>query len=244
MWKKFLEFLFGKKIEHKKPEATQETPVSDTTPPAKPEIEEVKVTADFKFVDSSHHHPKFDVKKYKAPILSNKCTQGLTMVDVTHAPRKKLCAENNIKYSGYHFYECRHDPIKQAQFYVKNHGEFICPPQLDYETEENKLGQTEQMLIDHKDNFHKCLCEVERLTGKTPWIYVNYGAASRIKFDKRFARFFVWFARYNSYLGPIPLPWTEETTAAWQFTEKGAFPGFEGGNDVNVYYGKINALKL
>ena len=30
----------------------------------------------------------------------------------------------------------------------------------------------------------------------------------------------------------------------WQFTEDGLFPGFKGGNDVNIYYGKNNKLNL
>jgi GH25 family lysozyme M1 (1,4-beta-N-acetylmuramidase) len=113
---------------------------------------------------------------------------------------------------------------------------------VDFETADKV--QTEADLYADKEDLYKCLCEIERLTGMTPWLYVNYSAAFRLKFDKRFARFPAWFARYNSTLGPIPLPWTPETTGAWQYTEKGTFAGFKGGNDVNIYYGKVNAMKL
>lgn len=241
-WFKWIKELF-------KSNPTNEIPPSVVIPPARPipEIptkEEVNnfPIEDFKFVDSSHHHKFFDVKKYTAKILSNKCTQGTGFVDDTHAIRKKLCAENGIGYSGYHFYECKKDPIAQAQFYVKTHGTFNLAPQVDFETSEGV--QTEKDLFNDKEDLYKCLKEVQRLTGKTPWLYMNLEAARRLKFDKKFDEFIAWFARYNSEMGEIPYPWTKETTGAWQFTEKGLFPGFQGGNDVNIYYGKVNAAEL
>lgn len=210
-------------------------PIGEVNPGVKKQI------ADFHFVDSSHHHSAFEPEKYKAPILSNKCTQGTSFVDSTHAKRKVLCAQYGIKYTGYHFYECNKDPIKQVEHYMKNHGPFIHPPQVDYET---TTGQTESDLIKDKEDLYIMLCELEKRTGMTPILYVNYGAAGRMKFDKKFGRFPAWFARYNTTLGPIPAPWTEMTTFAWQFTESGKFPGFPGGNDVNVYFGKANVLNL
>lgn len=249
--KNFFKNLWKKIFKTKEPSAPVPTPKPTPKPiPVEPAPAPIPtptkpgVIADFKFVDSSHHHPEFDPKKYTAPFLSNKCTQGTTFVDRTHAPRKKLCAENNIKYSGYHFYECRRDPIEQANFYIKTHGEFTCPPQVDFETEERYLKQDETSLFLAKEDLYTCLLHLEAVTGKTPWLYVNYGAAGRLKFDKKFGRFLVWFARYNTTLGPIPAPWTAETTAAWQYTESEKFPGFQGGNDVNIYYGKVNALGL
>ena len=217
-------------------------PVSVEVKPPQTTIEKRSIP-DFKFVDSSHHHPDFDPEKYPAPFLSNKCTQGITFVDKTHSGRKKLCAEKGIKYSGYHFYECRRDPIEQAKFYLKNHGEFTCPPQVDFETSES-IKQDDTALFLAKEDLYTCLLHLETITGKTPWLYLNYGAAGRLKFDKKFARFPVWFARYNTVLGVIPAPWTVETVAAWQYTESGEFSGFKGGNDVSIYFGKVNALGL
>lgn len=246
--KKFFKRLWYRIFHPKTPAITPTTPeVPDVEVPEIPKpVEQPQEShgeiADFKFVDSSHHHPYFDPKAYTAPILSNKCTQGGSFVDKTHANRKKLCEDNGIGYSGYHFYECRIDPIIQAQFYVKTHGTFTLPPQVDFETADKV--QTEADLYADKEDLYKCLCEIERLTGMTPWLYLNYGAAKRLKFSAKFGIFFAWFARYNSFLGEIPLPWTAETTAAWQYTEKGAFAGFNGGNDVNIYYGKVNALNL
>lgn len=212
-----------------------------------------KQIKDFHFVDSSHHHPDFDPKKYLesieflgvSPILSNKCTQGISMVDPSFQTRKELCKKHGIKYSGYHFYECKKDPIKQADHYIKNHGTFELPPQVDYEIFKTKFSeQTENDLLSKKEDLYVMLCYLEKTTGMTPWIYLNYGAAGRLKFDSRFGRFPVWLARYNPILGSIPAPWTKETLGAWQFTESGKFPGFKDGNDVNLYYGSSNVLNL
>ena len=232
------------------PAQTPTTPEVEAPKPIEVEVpkpidipsENVGEIADFKFVDTSHHHPYFNPKEYTARILSNKCTQGTTFKDKTHVTRKQQCKDHGIGYSGYHFYECRRDPIEQAQFYVKTHGVFTLPPQVDFETAEKV--QTEADLFADKEDLYKCLVEIERLTGMTPWLYVNYGAAGRLKFAPKFGRFIAWFARYNSFLGPIPAPWTAETTGAWQYTETGTFPGFKGGNDVNIYYGKDNAMNL
>lgn len=247
--------LFGKKkkaptpvvVKPIDPPAPGPVVVKPIDPPTEPEepTKERREIPDFKFVDTSHHHPFFDPKKYPAPILSNKCTQGNTFVDKTFAERKKLCAEHGIKYSGYHFYECKIDPIKQVDHYLKTHGPFELPPQVDFETyKTNTSSQTEADLMADKEDLYTLLCEIEKRTGKTPWLYVNYSAAGRLKFDKKFGRFPVWFARYNSTLGTIPFPWSEETTAAWQYTESGTFGGFSGGNDVNIYFGKVNVLNL
>ena len=249
--KKFFKRLWYKIFHPKTPAITPTTPeVPDVVVPEIPKpVEQPQEShgeiADFKFVDSSHHHPDFDVTKYTAPFFSNKCTQGLNFVDRTHAARKKACEANNIAYSGYHFYECNQDPIKQAQAYVKTHGPFTHAPQVDFETYKTKTSeQTEADLFADKEDLLKHLEEIERLTGFVPWLYVNYGAAKRLKFDKRFGKYPAWFARYNSFLGEIPFPWTVETTGAWQYTEEGKFPGLKGGCDVNLYYGKANVLNL
>ena len=204
-----------------------------------------KEIEDFQFVDSSHYHDYVDPRKYKAPILSHKCTQGTGMIDDKWAKTKVICAENKIKLSGYHFYECKQDWKKQVEHYLKTHGTFELPPQVDYETYKTKSSeQTEADLIKDKEELYLLLCELEKRTGMTPCLYLNYSAAGRMNFDKKFARFPVWLARYNNTLGKIPLPWNDQQVLAWQFTETGIFPGFPPGNDVNIYYGKNNLLKL
>lgn len=202
---------------------------------------QIEVVGDFKFVDSSHHHDYFDVSSYPSLFFVNKCTEGLYFIDDKHSVRQWACRMKGIVYSGYHFYKWSESPLEQANHYCGTHGYFSGPPIADYETTK---GQDESDLIRGKENFLIFLNEVEKITGKTPWVYLNYSAAFRIKFDERFGRFPAWFARYNSFLGPIPAPWTEETTAAWQFTESGEFGGLKGGNDVNVYYARSKALNI
>ena len=204
-----------------------------------PEVVNAPIELDFKFIDSSHHHPYFSPKDYPSALFINKCTQGVGFVDKTHAERKIQCAQHGITYGGYHFYECKKNPMAQASHYIKTHGEFIMAPIADYET---MTGQNEEDLVNGKENFLLFLNELERVAGKKPWVYLNYSAAKRMRFDERFGKFPAWFARYNPFLGEIPHPWTLDTTAAWQFTESGEFGGLKGGNDVNIYYARSKAL--
>lgn len=233
----------------------KETPPSVIVKPVEPipeiptqeEVENFpkKQIEDFKFVDSSHYHDYVDPTKYKAPFLSHKCTQGTAIIDPKWPMTKKICKDNKIPLSGYHFFECKQDAIQQVEHYMDSHGDFELAPQVDFETYKTKYSeQTEKDLINNVEKLYVVLCELKKRTGKTPILYLNYAFALRANLPSKFAEFIAWFARYNSFLGPIPAPWTTNTTGMWQFTEEGSFPGFPDGNDVNIYYGKVNALNL
>lgn len=239
-------FGFGKKAEAK---PVEKNPIDEAIEAQKPAplpsgpIGEKRAIPDFKFVDSSHHHKQFDVKAYAkgCKLFINKATQGNSFVDSTHVARKKLCKENGITYLGYHFYECTKDWKSQWDHYSKVHGEFIGPAILDYEL---SGGNTMSQLRDKIEESYLWLCEAEKVTGKTPIVYIGYSLAKELKLPAKFKRFPLWVPRYANALGTIPSPWSEENMFAWQFTESGAFPGMGPSNDVNVYYGKANVLNL
>lgn len=205
--------------------------------PAKKEI------PDFHFVDTSHHHEDFDPKaySYECKLLINKCTQGISMVDSTFQKRKELCKEYGIKYGGYHFYSCATNWKTQLDHYLKTHGEFEIAPILDYE---QSGGNTLEQLKINLENAYKWMVEVKKITGKAPILYIGYSLAKELNLPEKWKEFSPWFPRYSSKLGEIPKPWTEDDVMGWQFTEDGLFPGFKGGNDVNIYYGKNNKLNL
>lgn len=198
-----------------------------------------KIDVDFHFADGSHHHPQFNVTEYPAPLFINKCTEGTSFVDRTHADRKLICENEGIIYGGYHFFRTNRDWKEQCDFYLNTHGPFSMPPIIDYETTK---GQNESDLMEHKSELLLSLQYLEKATGMTPIVYLNYSAAKRLKFSDEFGKYPAWFARYNKTLGAIPAPWTPETTFAWQFTETGEFSGLKPG-DVNVYYAKSKVLK-
>lgn len=213
-----------------------------------------KFDSDFQFVDGSHHHATrkvnnvfkedlFDASKYPAPLFLNKCTEGTYQIDPTHTIRKKKCADAGILYGGYHFFKTNISWQDQFDYYLDAHGDFVIPPIVDYEITEGRGSQNEDDLIRHISQLYKMLIKLEMETGKIPWIYLNYSFAKRANFPEEFGRFPAWFARYNSFLGPIPAPWTEETTFAWQFTESGEFEGLGDKGDVNIYFAKSEVLK-
>ena len=200
---------------------------------------------DFKFVDSSHHHPDFDVVAYAkaSRLLLNKTTQGLSMVDRTHPKRQALCKENGVTYGGYHFYECNRSWKAQLDHYIKNHGEFAIGPIIDFETWDGNQTMTD--LKKEIENLWLMLLEAEKITGKKAIIYAGYHVLVALMLPEKFSRFIFWVPRYASAIGKLPPPCNESNLMAWQFTESGKFAGMgSGGNDVNVYYGNVNLLGL
>lgn len=200
--------------------------------------------ADFKFVDSSHHHPSFDPKEYAkvCKLFLNKTSQGLGMVDSTHSKRQKLCKENGIVYGGYHFFECGRSWKDQLNHYIKTHGEFVIGPIIDFETWDGHQDMND--LKREIENLYLMLLEAEKITGKRAIIYAGYHVLVALKLPEKFSRFIFWVPRYAGSIGALPAPCTKENLFAWQFTDKGTFPGMGGTNDVNIYYGKVNLLNL
>ena len=220
-------------------EASRPKPIDPIGSGSKKEI------ADFKFVDSSHHHPDFDIKAYAkaSKLLINKTTQGTSVIDATHAKRQKLCKENGVIYGGYHFYETNRGWKPQLEHYLKAHGEFTIGPILDFETWE-KGGQMMSDLRENIENAWEWMIEAEKRTGKRCILYAGYHVLVALRLPKKFDRFIFWVPRYASSIGKLPPPCNESNLMAWQFTESGKFAGFKGGNDVNIYYGKVNLLGL
>lgn len=240
LWNK----IIGKKVTpEKNPVVETPAPVQDVETPSLPQGEGREIE-DFKFVDSSHHHPKFDVKEYAkaAKLFLNKTSQGLNMVDATHAVRKKLCQENGVVYGGYHFFECKKSWKAQLDHYIKNHGSFQIGPIIDFENWDGRQDMND--LKSEIENLWLMLLEAEAITGKRAVIYAGYHVLVALKLPAKFARFIFWVPRYAGAIGSLPAPCTKENLMAWQFTESGSFPGMGPKNDVNVYYGKTNLLGL
>jgi len=234
-----------------KPIVVVPTPTEPTTPPdiiEKPSQDNSKW--DLFFSDISHHEPDFNGAIYDRPILINKCTDGATFVDKTHAKRKEDCTKNNIKYGGYHFYQCYTNPISQAAHYVKTHGSFDLLPLIDYEKDKN---QDENDLLKERENLFKMLVEVERLTGKVPVIYTYRSLLQNLNLDSKFKKYPIWLARYNNTMGVMPMPFDKTNLVAWQYSDGGetykhptypnSFPSI-GNCDSNVYDAQNDFFKL
>lgn len=242
----FFKRLFSRILPKNKP--IEQKPIDVQNPVEIPTPEDTPITVreipDFKFVDSSHHHPEFDIIAYAkaSKLLLNKTSQGLKMVDRTHSTRQKLCKQNGVVYGGYHFYECKKSWRAQLDHYIKTHGDFIIGPIIDFETWDKNQDMDD--LKKEIQNLWLMLLEAERITGKKAIIYAGYHVLVALKLPIEFERFIFWVPRYSSSIGKLPAPCNEANLMAWQFTESGKFAGFTNGNDVNIYYGKVNLLGL
>lgn len=73
-----------------------------------------------------------------------------------------------------------------------------------------------------------CLEEMERLTGRVPWLYCALGFLQGVlRADVRLARFPLWVADVNP-IQAVPTPWPY---ALWQYSWTGRIPGI--GNNVD-----------
>ena len=213
---------------------------------------------DFFFADISHYTQSFSPKAYRdsfevkeRAFIIHKTTQGLSMVDSKWGARKLASQQAGLLILGYHFWECYKDPFAQAAHYVKNHGTFLSNPIFDFESIPGKKGMEFEDFVKDQEGAYLCLLEIERLSGKTPIIYCNRSEIERMKLPKKWARFFTWYSRYNSYLGPFPAPFEQQKCLGWQYKELGknytsypsSFPGI-GDCDCNIYYGSHNVLRL
>lgn len=184
-------------------------------------------------VDTSHYQEAMTLADWKELFARGfrwmypKAVDGASGPDSYLDVSKKLAAAAGfIVFAGYCFFRFDLDGIAQARALVKatggvksGEGPLVVDVEWDNKSadpgyHDSDHGGTRQ-LIDAKgeEKVYACLCEIERLTGITPWIYGSYGF---IKFAKpaRFARFPFIVANYSAKLGdgavPLPAPWKQE----------------------------------
>lgn len=76
---------------------------------------------------------------------------------------------------------------------------------------------------DTADRVYVTLCEMERLSGVTPELYINRDLAARYFNDPRFARFGLWLAAWGTVRPAAPPPWDRITI--WQHSGGAQIPG-------------------
>lgn len=182
--------------------------------------------------DLSHWNKVADWNKVKDSVehVIYKATQGTKYVDPTYLQAKERCKARGIKFSSYHFADGGDPAIEARHFYriVSTadalDGELI----LDWE-------------ISHKNPVVWCatfLKELEYLSGKKGWIYLNNSTVG--KYDWSIVKDYpLWVARYGMNTGSVPTlykpnagVWGNYTL--WQYTSRGRVPGIEGNVDLNL----------
>jgi lysozyme len=197
-----------------------------------------------KGVDLSHWNPVTNftsVRNAGYQFCFLKATQGTTYLDPEYLGRKDKVRSAGMLLGAYHFADAT-DPVKEADWFVKNvgdlkKGEIVV---LDYES---------YKLANPGDWCRKWLDRVESKLGFKPMLYTydallkkyNWGLVSSGNFG-------LWAARYGwqtQWPNPLFKPSTGSWAfyAIWQYCSKGKVPGILGNVDLNTTDMSLETLK-
>lgn len=193
------------------------------------------------FADVSHYEDNIDWDKYassgrKAAIC--KTTESTDWTDPKFREYRDAIGKHDLYCGLYHFAgasQAHHidDPLKEANFFCDTIGplgpkEF---PVLDFEMT-YKLTPKQQV-----DWVGKWCVQVEKRTGKVPWVYTGSGLLGNWDASS-LTRYPLWVANYNLGSDPKNAPpsgsWPK--LSAWQYTEKARqIPGMPTVDDSYLY---------
>jgi len=162
-------------------------------------------------IDLSHWNSVTNWDKLKKYFIIHKCTQGTGYLDSTYEERKD-------KIMGSYHYADGGDPIKEANWFIKNSDENMLV--LDWEIEHNNPV----------DWCSKFIAQVKKKTGKECWLYTNDARAIKYDFPKDWK---FWIARYGVNDGTKSMEPKFKDWDIWQYTSRGDIAGVAGFVDMN-----------
>lgn len=199
-----------------------------------------------KGIDISHWQSSVDFTKVKAAgyeFCFMKATQGTEYLDPTYKDRKDKVRASGMLLGAYHFANST-DPIKEAEWFLKNVGD---------------LKEGEIVVLDYENDFLPdpaawCLTwmsHVESKLGFKPMLYTNEARVIKYNWKSVVAQNFgLWVAKYASATIYVPewlqrKPYHDEWPfwAIWQYSSKATVPGVVGDCDVNTTSMDIATLK-
>jgi len=172
----------------------------------------------------THHLKKIDLDKVVDFVIL-KCSQGTSFADPKFQERRDYFRKKGLYIGSYHFagkyvngINIPQDPLKEADWYLKNVGE---------------IKEGELLILDwevnHKDPVDWCQKFLDRI--KSNWIYTNDYRAKKYPFPKDWK---FWIARYpQKDNGTMQLEPSFKNWSIWQFSSKGIVDGVEGNCDLN-----------
>jgi lysozyme len=192
-------------------------------------------------IDLSHHQATVNfvqVATARRGVI-HKATQGASYVDPRFRPREALARSVSLLWGSYHFGD---GSSVAAQ--VKNYLNAVAPGTLlVLDVEENSAGST--MTQAQAEEFVQ---RVQGALGVYPVVYggAGYLGAFRLKpvGTSVLEQCPVWWAQYTTTAIPSRLPSAWPTWSLWQYTDRGACPGVQGGCDNNAFNGDNAALEL
>ena len=188
--------------------------------------------ANLKGLDISHHN-SVDLNKVSYDFMIHKATGGTGYVDPNCDKNVQKAIKAGKKWGVYHYYADGYsgdDPIKEAEFFVKNIKGYIGKGilVLDWESGGNKH-------VNSPDYALKWLQHVEKLTGVKPAIYMNRSTENNLDWSKVVKNNNgLWLADWSSTTNPTLKHWSFFFIR--QYTSKGTLAGYTGLLDLDTGY--------
>lgn len=190
-------------------------------------------------IDIYHGNMISDVTKLKPAGIEYAFLKAFeNSVDPKFQTRWASMKDHGIIRGAYDFFHPGHDPLDQANRFLKAVGPLSpgdLPCVLDWES-------TDGVPASHdRENALIWLHRVKDGTGKTPIIYTGPYFAQALALDAQFAQYPLWVAHYGVKCPLVPAPWKKWTF--WQTSETGSVPGIPGHTDLDVFNGTLEDLR-
>lgn len=188
-------------------------------------------------IDVSHFQQDVnweDIKKAGITYVYSKATQGIGNVDPKYKRNRELTHANGLRHGPYHFYVPSHDPVQQADFFVKTvqfMEKDMMPPVLDLEMIPNIPVKR------YQQDVLTWLKKVEAALGVKPIVYTYHPFGNQYLNNPEFANYHLWIAEYGVTAPKIPLAWKEKSWLMWQRSERGKIEGAIGNVDLDLLKG-------
>ena len=189
-------------------------------------------------IDISHYQKNIDWEKLRNAKVNDrplsfvivKATEGLTLVDENFNDNFYRVRKNDLIRGAYHFYNPAREPIRQAEFYLKQvHLEpGDLPPILDVE----KRGR--KSLSEFQHDVKTWLDVVQTVYGVAPIIYTNLDFKKRYLNEPVFDEYPLWVANYYKKKLSYEGNWV-----IWQYTDWGKVDGINDKVDFNLFNGDM-----
>lgn len=194
-------------------------------------------------IDISHHQEIInwdEVKKAGVSFVFVKSTEGIDYLDTMFLHNWTELEKENMIRGAYHFYVSDDNPVEQAEWFVKNVGNFsnVLPPVVDVE----RAGHDHIKPDDYISGLMKCLVHIEKLTGRKPLIYSSPHFAEKYLTSEKIGGYELWIAEYEVEKPTIPEPWQKSGWKFWQNTFQDTIPGVPVRVDRNIFAGKFGKL--
>jgi lysozyme len=191
-----------------------------------------------KGLDCSHYDGLVDFKQVKAAgyeFVWNKCTEGTGNADRSYNVNRAKASAAGMLFGAYHFFRPGLDPLKQAEWFLRNaelkSGDL--QPVFDWESFQGPADQAKARIW---------LERVERACGRKPIIYGSPYSLNQLNLAPEFVLYPLWIAHYGTLEPLVPAPW--KVWSFHQYTDRGAVPGIPATDeDIDRFNGPIENLR-